>query len=216
MLQVKKFVFNLFQVNTYLLFDESKECIIIDAGCREPVEEQRIAGFIEMKGLKPVRLVNTHCHIDHIAGNAFIAKKYNLKLEAHPAGVHFIRHSRENAAIFGFENLEPVIPQLELHEGQLIRFGQSELEIVETPGHAAGSLCFIHHAGQFVITGDVLFNQSIGRTDLPTGNFDLLIDSIRQKLFTLPKDYTVYPGHGPETTIGMEMYSNPFLADLGA
>lgn len=216
MLQIKKFVFNPFQVNTYLLFDDTGECIIIDAGCNIPSEEAEIAGFIEKNGLRPVRLLNTHCHIDHITGNAFMIKKYSLSLEAHPDGIHFIRHSKENAAIFGFEDLEPVMPLHDLHEGQVIGFGRSELEVVETPGHAAGSLCFISHEARFVITGDVLFKQSIGRTDLPTGNFDLLIDSIQRKLFTLPKDYTVYPGHGPETTIGMEMYSNPFLADLGA
>ena len=214
--QIKRFIFNLFQVNTYILYDESGECVIIDAGCYGVSEEEEIAGFVEKSGLKPVRLLNTHSHIDHITGNMFISRKYGLKLEAHPDGGHFVRHAPEDAAVFGFDDIEPLMPEVALTEGGLIRFGNSELEIIETPGHAAGSVCFINHQGKFVITGDVLFRQSIGRTDLFSGDFDTLVDSIRNKLFTLPKDYTVYPGHGPETSIGIEMYSNPFLADLSA
>jgi hydroxyacylglutathione hydrolase len=214
MLQIERFAFNPFQVNTYILWDETKECAIIDAGCYGQAEQEEITGFIKENGLKPVRLLQTHCHIDHIAGMAFISREYGLKPEAHPAGLPFIRHSAKTGFIYGFDQLETIDPELPLKEGDLIRFGNAELEVVETPGHADGSVCFISHSDKFVITGDVLFHQSIGRSDLPTGDYDLLIKSIREKLLTLPGDYTIYPGHGPDSTIGFESYSNPFLADL--
>ena len=177
-------------------------------------EQDEITGFIKDNGLLPVRLLNTHCHIDHIAGMAFISRKYGLKPEAHRAGIPFIRHSEKTGFIYGFEKLETIDPELPLKEGDIIRFGQAELTVIETPGHADGSVCFISRKDKFVITGDVLFHQSIGRSDLPTGDYDLLIKNIREKLLTLPPDYKVYPGHGPETTIGYESYSNPFLNDL--
>jgi len=214
MLQIYRFVFNTFQVNTYVLWDETKECAIVDAGCYGPEEQAEITGFIKEKGLKPVRLLNTHCHIDHITGMAFISREYGLEPEAHPGGLELIRYAAKTGFIYDFDNLETIVPQLQLKEGDTIRFGHAELQVVETPGHADGSVCFISHADKFVITGDVLFYQSIGRTDLPTGDYDLLIKSIREKLLILPRDYKVYPGHGSDTTIGFESYSNPFLADL--
>jgi glyoxylase-like metal-dependent hydrolase (beta-lactamase superfamily II) len=213
MLHIDRFVFNTFQVNTYILRDETKECAIIDAGCYAKAEQDRITGFIKDNGLKPVRLLNTHCHIDHIAGVAFISREYGLKPEAHPDGLSFIHHSQKTSFAYGFDKFETIDPELPLKEGDIIRFGHAELLVVETPGHAAGSVCFISHSDKFVITGDVLFSQSIGRTDFPTGDYDLLIKSIREKLLILPPDYKVYPGHGPETTIGFEAYSNPFLVD---
>jgi hydroxyacylglutathione hydrolase len=214
MLQIHRFAFNTFQVNTYILWDETKECAIIDAGCYSPEEEDEITGFIKENGLKPLRLLNTHCHIDHIAGVAYISREYGLKAEAHPGGMEFIRHSQKTGFTYGMDDLKTIVPELLLKEGDIIRFGKAELQVVETPGHADGSVCFISHADKFVITGDVLFYQSIGRTDFPTGDYDLLIKNISEKLLTLPRDYKVYPGHGPETTIGFESYSNPFLTDL--
>jgi len=213
MLQIQRFVFNPFQVNTYVLWDDTKECAIIDPGCYEQAEENELYEFIVNKGLKPVRLLNTHCHIDHIAGLAVVSRKYGLKPEAHFDGTGFIRHAEQAGFIYGFDRLETIDPELPLNEGDIVRFGGSELEVIETPGHADGSICLISHAGKFIITGDVLFYQSIGRTDLPTGNYDLLIENIRQKILALPNDYKVYPGHGPETTIGFETYSNPFLTE---
>ncbi len=210
-MEIERFLFNPFQVNTFLLWDETKECVIIDPGCSTKKEQEEITGFISEKGLTPVRLLNTHSHIDHIAGNVFIAQHYGLKLEAHKDGKPFIEHSSDNAFIYGFENFETKLPDIHIHEGDVIRWGNSELEVIDTPGHAAGSICFINRPHQFVIVGDVLFQQSIGRTDLPSGDYDLLIDNIFKKLLTLPPDFTVYPGHGPETTIGYERYSNPFL-----
>jgi hydroxyacylglutathione hydrolase len=215
MLQIQRLVFNTFQVNTYILWDETKECAIIDAGCYDSEEEAAITGFIKENGLKSVRLLQTHCHIDHIAGTAFISHKYSLKAEAHPAGNVFIKHSQKTSFIYGMDDLVAIIPELPLKEGDVIKFGKSDLQVIETPGHADGSVCFISHADKFVITGDVLFYQSIGRSDLPTGDYDQLIKNIREKLLTLPPDYKVYPGHGPETTIGYEAYSNPFLTEIG-
>ena len=211
MLNIERFAFNPFQVNTYILWDETKECAIIDAGCYRQAEQQEITDFIRNNALKPVKLVNTHCHIDHIAGVAFISKEYGLDFEAHEGGLKLIHHAEKAGFIYGFEKLETIDPKVLLKEGERIKFGHAELEILETPGHADGSVCLVSHQDKFVITGDVLFHQSIGRSDLPTGNYDVLMRSIREKLLTLPPEYKVYPGHGPETTIGFEAYSNPFL-----
>ena len=211
MLNIHRFSFNPFQVNTYLIWDETKECAIIDPGCYSDSECTELTGFILENELRPVRLLFTHCHIDHIAGMSFVSRHYSLEPEAHPDGLPFIRHAEKTGFIYGFDSLETMDPRLPLKEGDLIRFGNSSLEVIETPGHANGSVCFISHPDRFVITGDVLFSQSIGRSDLPTGDYDLLIRNIRQKLLTLPPDYRVYPGHGPDTTIGFESYSNPFL-----
>lgn len=211
MLNIQRFTFNPFQVNTFILWDETKECAIVDAGCYGPAEQAEITNFISKHNLKPVRLINTHCHIDHIAGVAFISRNYGLEFEAHEGGIRLIRHAEKAGFIYGFDNLETIDPKVLLKEGDVIRFGNSELSVIETPGHADGSVCFISHSEKFVITGDVLFHQSIGRSDLPTGNYDVLMKSIREKLLTLPPEYKVYPGHGPETTIGYEDYSNPFL-----
>lgn len=213
MLNIHRFAFNPFQVNTFLLWDETKECAIIDAGCYGQAEHDELTRFISENGLKPARLLNTHCHVDHIAGVAFASREYGLKFEAHPDGMPFILNAEKTGFVYGFEKLEAIDPDLPLKEGDIIRFGNSELEVIETPGHANGSVCFISRADRFIITGDVLFYQSIGRTDFPTGDYDLLIKSITEKVLTLPPDYKVYPGHGPETTVGYEAYSNPFLLD---
>lgn len=214
MIKIKKFTFNAFQVNTYLLYDESNECVIIDPGCYDEAEKEELTEFIRSNGLIPVRLLNTHSHIDHIVGNRFITEKYTLKLEAHPGGTKFIDHSDQTAFIYGFEGVKMKQIDLHLKEGDNIHFGNSVLEVLETPGHANGSVCFLSREQKFVITGDVLFYQSIGRTDLPDGNYKTLLNSIEQKLLTLDNQYVVYPGHGPETTIGFERMSNPFLAEL--
>ena len=214
MIKIQKFTFNAFQVNTYLLYDETKECAIIDAGCYEDAEKEEITKFIKDHGLLPVRLLNTHSHIDHIVGNKYISEKYDLKLEAHTGGSRFIDHSDQTAFIYGFEGVKMKQIDKPVKEGDHIHFGNSFLEVLETPGHANGSLCFLSKAQQFVIVGDVLFYQSIGRTDLPDGNYKTLITSIEEKLLVLDNEYVVYPGHGPETTIGFERMSNPFLADL--
>jgi len=212
MIQIKKFVFNPFQVNTYVLYDETKECVIIDAACSDEEEEARLSNFIDQMGLKPVLLLCTHAHIDHVLGNTFVAKRYNLKLSAHEDGKMYLADAPAYAASFGLTLNEVLQPTHFLQDNDLIQFGNSSLKVLFAPGHANGSLCFYSEADSFVVSGDVLFYQSIGRTDLPGGDYDVLKNSIWSKLFVLPDDTIVYPGHGPETNIGSEKVSNPFVA----
>ncbi len=211
MITVNQLVFNGFQVNTYILSDETKECVIVDAANYEQRENQKLADFIEKNGLKPVLHINTHCHVDHVLGGAFVEEKYGLGVSIHPDSNGFILKAKEQAMMYGFNLNKTANISNFINEGEKIKFGNSELDIIYTPGHAAGSICIISHNDEFVITGDVLFHESIGRTDLPTGDFDLLKNNILNKLFTLPDVYTVYPGHGPETSIGHEKGNNPFL-----
>jgi len=211
MLQIKIFEFNAFQVNTIILYDETKECVIIDAACYHESEQNKLRKFIESESLKPVKLINTHCHIDHILGCNFMSDQYGLDLGIHEAGKLFIDVAAEHALDFGFTIDHIHVPLYFLNEDSIIKFGKTSLKVLYTPGHADGSICFLNEESKLVIVGDVLFRESIGRTDLPTGNFELLKKSIHEKLFTLPNDYTVIPGHGPKTTIGYEKENNPFV-----
>lgn len=197
--------------NTYLLYDETGECIIVDPGCYTEEERKALTGFIASEKLVPVALVNTHTHVDHILGNNFIYNTYQIKPLIHQAGEIFLKSAPEHASIFGIEAERMVLPEKYIDEGDEIRFGNSKLEVIYTPGHANGSVCLISHPDKFILSGDVLFQGSIGRTDLPSGNFDLLAESIQQKIYTLPGDYTVYPGHGPETSVEAERNHNPFV-----
>lgn len=210
MISVSRLVFNAFMVNTYLLHDESRECVIIDPGCVEPGEKKELEKFLSDNGLVLVRNINTHCHIDHILGNGFIAEKYNVRPEYHRASGPFFFTAKEIARSFGYSLDHIPEPSGFIEDGDLITFGRSGLSVLYTPGHADGSVCFYSQSQDFVITGDVIFRESIGRTDLPTGNLSLLMRSIKDKLFTLPDKTAVYPGHGPESTIGYEKMNNPF------
>jgi|TARA_B100001971_G_C18228638_1_gene562373 glyoxylase-like metal-dependent hydrolase (beta-lactamase superfamily II) len=212
MITLKKFTFNPFQVNTYLISDETGECIIIDPAMDGSIEEAEIAEYIKIHNLTPVMLLLTHAHVDHIGGTNFMVEKYGLKLTAHRDCVPFLTNASAYASTFGLSIDSRMEIQNFIDENNEVKFGNSVLKVLFTPGHANGSLCFYSPESNFVITGDVLFNQSIGRTDLPTGNYDLLQNSIWEKLFTLPDDTVVYPGHGPETTIGFEKVNNPFVA----
>jgi len=205
------FQFNSFQVNTFVIWNERKECIIIDPGCLSEKECKILTRFIDDNQLKPVRLLNTHYHIDHILGNKFVKNHYQLPVEAHQAGRAFWENASVWAANFGVNKDELVAPDTYLQDGDEIKFGNSSIKVLYTPGHADGSICFYNKNENYVIVGDVLFHTSIGRTDLPTGNYDLLKQSIFDKLFTLPNETVVYPGHGPKTTIGFEKMNNPFL-----
>jgi hydroxyacylglutathione hydrolase len=208
---IKTFTFNPFQVNTYLLYDDTKECVIIDPACYEPHEETALISFIEEAGLRPVSILFTHGHVDHILGGQFVCNRYGLKPQAHKDALPFLANSVEHGRTFGFEAKKPVMPEEFLSEGDTIRFGKQQMKVILTPGHADGSLCFYHEKDRVLIAGDVLFQEGIGRTDLPTGDYDTLITSINSKLFTLPPDVEVFPGHGPSTTIGHERDHNPFL-----
>lgn len=211
MISIHFFTFGPFQENTYVLFDETKECIIIDPGCYDSAERAELAAFITDKNLKPVRLINTHCHLDHVFGNGFVAEKYNLKLEINKHDQPVLDSFLKTCSLYGL-NAEPSpAPSVYLNEGDKITFGNSTLEILFTPGHSPGSITFYNKEQKFMIAGDVLFYGSIGRTDLPGGSFETLISSIKDKLFPLGDDFKVFSGHGPETNIGFERKNNPFL-----
>ena len=213
MINIQSFTFGPFEENTYLLFDETKECVIIDPGCSNKSEQEEIVQFIKDENLKPVRLLNTHCHVDHVLGNSFVAKKYNLGLEIHKEALETLHSLPQVSHLYGLNAEESVEPSSFLKEGDQIKFGNSLLDILFTPGHSPGSICFVAHADKFVIGGDVLFYGSIGRTDLPGGDHEMLLTNIREKLFILPDDYSVFSGHGQETVIGFEKKNNPFVGE---
>lgn len=210
---IKQLIFNPFQVNTFVVWDESRECAIIDAACESDHENRILEEYIRREKLVPVRLIYTHCHADHILGNRFVQERYHLEPEVHPEGRLFWEMAREFSSVFGIKYEGTMNPERYLEEGDMVRFGTSSLRVLYTPGHADGSICLWSEDQKFVIVGDVLFYGSIGRADLPTGNMEVLLNSIRQKLFTLPDETVVYPGHGPQTTIGFEKRHNPFLAE---
>ncbi len=211
MITLKCMVFNIFATNTYILSDETGECVIIDPACSNASEEEEMARYIESKSLKPVKLIITHYHIDHIQGITFVKNKYGIGPTAHPDGQLFWENAESKIFGYGLKTSGFFPPDHFVNDGDKIKFGNSELEVIYVPGHADGSICLVNHQQKFVIAGDVLFYGSIGRTDLPTGDFDVLIDGIVNKLFTLDNDYLVYPGHGQKTEIGMEKLNNPFI-----
>ena len=210
-MNVISLTFNAFQENSYILFDNSKECIIIDPGCSSTDEEQILTKTIEEHGLTPTRLINTHCHIDHVFGNKFVAEKYNLELESHVGEVPVQDSVGQIAKMYGLGTVtSPPITKF-LEEGDEVLFGNTSLKVLFTPGHSPASISFYNGADKILIAGDVLFQGSIGRTDLPGGNYDQLINNIKTKFLTLPDDVVVYSGHGPSTNIGFERANNPFL-----
>ena len=212
MIKIQSFAFNGFQENTYVLFDESKKCIIIDPGCYEQNEKLELVRFIVDNELEPVKLINTHCHIDHVLGNRFVAEKWSLDLEMHELDQPTLRSVKDYCQLYGFHNYEESPePSTFLKEGDKIHFGNSSLDVLFAPGHAPGHIVLYSKEQHFVIGGDVLFQMSIGRTDLPGGDYDTLISSIKEKLLPLDEQTKVYCGHGPSTTIGFEKANNPFL-----
>ena len=212
MITVKKLVFNAFQENTYVVYDESGECVIIDPGCYTSSEQKELLKFIEQKNLKPVKHLYTHPHIDHILGNAYVYHQFGILPVMHKVALPIYLRSAEHGLIFGIQIDGITEPKEFIDEGDIIKFGNSELEVLYTPGHVDGHVCFVNRVRKFVIAGDVLFRDSIGRTDLPTGNFGILSESIKTKLYTLGDDFTVYPGHGPDTTIGYEKINNLYVS----
>jgi hydroxyacylglutathione hydrolase len=211
MLNLKRFVFNDFQVNCYLVADESKECIIIDVPCYNNGEQETLIDFIQQHELRPKYIVNTHCHVDHLLGAADLCEQLNLPFTIHADGTNLLNRAMEQASLYGFElDRVPAFINYVKH-GDIIKVGSTELEVRYTPGHADGSICLVNHEHKIVFSGDVLFRDSVGRTDLPGGSFDVLNKSIQNELFTLDDVYTVYPGHGAETSIGYEKVNNPFL-----
>ena len=211
MLTVQAFTFNPVQENTYVLYNDKKRCCIIDPGCYFASEEQKLREFIENTGLEPLYLLNTHCHLDHIFGNCFVHKTFGLPLYLHRLEKPVLEYGPATGQLWQlpFDNYDDELHFLD--EGEVIRIGEDELQVLFTPGHSPGSISFYCKEEKFIISGDVLFQGSVGRTDLPGGDFNLLEESIKTRLFTLPADVIVYPGHGDSTTIGDEMKTNPFV-----
>jgi len=211
MINIQCFTFNEFQENTYILYDETRECVIIDPGCNNISEKEELSRFIENNNLITKHLLNTHCHIDHILGNKFVAEKYNLKLTSHKKEAQVLAFGQNTANMYHIPyELSPEI-EIFIDEGDIIYFGNSKLNVLFTPGHSPASISFVNAEERLCISGDVLFKGSIGRTDLPGGNFETLTRVIKAKIFTLPEDTKVYSGHGPHTTVGTEKRTNPFF-----
>ena len=212
MLNIEVFAFNPFQENTYVVSDETKEAVVIDPGCYEKEEKQELTDYIKSKGLRVVKLLNTHCHIDHVLGNAFVKEHYKTTLHLHRMDEPVLRAVSAYAPNYGFQQYQPATPDAYFEEGDEIVVGNERLKVLFVPGHSPGHVAFYHEGDKVLIGGDVLFRGSVGRTDLPGGDMDTLLESIHEKLFTLPDDVTVYPGHGQTTTIGFEKATNPFCA----
>jgi glyoxylase-like metal-dependent hydrolase (beta-lactamase superfamily II) len=212
MITVDCLVFNPFQENTYVLSDETGSCVIVDPGCLESHEQVQLSNFIGERGFTPVMVLNTHLHLDHVFGNAYVAQTYNIPVYAHADDEFFLEMTQTYSRNYGIE-LEGNPPPLsgKLEEGKSVLFGNSKLQVIHVPGHSPGGVAFYHEESRVLISGDILFLGSIGRTDLMGGDYHALIEGIHQKMMKLSDDVNVYPGHGPSTTIGSERKHNPFL-----
>ena len=212
MLKFESFVFNPFSENTYVVYDDTKECVIIDPGCSNQAEEDRLFGFIDSHQLKPQIIINTHGHVDHVVGNPAVKKRYGIKVAAHPDVKNDFVQAQRHAAWLGLHFEKDIdLPDIDLEDGEIIKVGESTLEVISTPGHAIGSISLYAEIEGWVFTGDTLFCRSIGRTDLQGGNYEQLRTSIIERLFHLPDDTEVYAGHGESTTIFDERRYNMFL-----
>ena len=213
-MNVVKFVFNPIQENTYIVWDETKECIIIDAGNMSAREDRVLADFIEEQGLKPVLAVNTHCHFDHILGVEFLKMTYGVKFAASSADLELLKNGRASGAMFGMElGALPEAIDIDLATTEEIKFGNTTLRVIATPGHTKGCVSLLHEESKSLFTGDTLFRESIGRTDLPGGDYPTIIKSILGKILPLGDEVTIYPGHGDKSNIGHESLYNPFVVE---
>jgi glyoxylase-like metal-dependent hydrolase (beta-lactamase superfamily II) len=211
-MKIYKFVFSPIDVNTYILADDSGNCAIIDCGCYDKKENEILEKFIKDKNINPVLLLNTHCHLDHVFGNKFILEKYGLRTYSSELDEMNRKSAKQHALLFGLTMDEPPEPAGFISDNQIVTFGSEKLLALHVPGHTSGSLAFYSEKNGCVFTGDALFAGSIGRTDLPGGNYDTLTASITTKLFVLPPATVVYSGHGNETSIDKEMKTNPFFS----
>jgi glyoxylase-like metal-dependent hydrolase (beta-lactamase superfamily II) len=211
MFLLKAFTFNPLQENTYVLYNEQKEALIIDPGCYFDEEKEALASFINSNQLQVKYLLNTHCHLDHVFGNKWIFEQFHTKLHLHPLEVEVLKMAPASGLMWGipFDNYADAY--IYLNPGNQIILGNDCLDILWLPGHSPGHLGFYCKKQDFIISGDVLFRESIGRTDLPGGNMPTLIESIKTQLWALPDETKVYSGHGPETNIRHEKLHNPFL-----
>ncbi|HPD64804.1 MAG TPA: MBL fold metallo-hydrolase [Bacteroidia bacterium] len=211
MLKVKKFIFNSFGENTYLVYNTSGEAVVIDPGMSDSGEEKQFISFLNDNKLKIIGLINTHCHIDHISGNRFIADTFQVGLSAHQGEMLNIQIADQQAVLFGMpKSNTPVISEF-LEEGDEIKIDESSLKVLHTPGHTRGGISLYAEKEGFIVCGDLIFRGSIGRVDLPGGDYDTILKSIMMKIFTLPENTIIYSGHGDETTVGFEKKFNPFF-----
>jgi metallo-beta-lactamase family protein len=215
MLKIAKFEFSLFGINTYAVYDPKEgKCVIVDPGMINTEEENAIVNFIERNNLTVTNIINTHLHVDHAVGVSFAKKRFGVPVLGHKDDEFLGKRLQMQADAFGImEKIEDVSIDTYLKEGDIIKVGSGKLEVLHVPGHSPGSIALYDKEDDFVITGDALFQGSVGRTDLPGGNGTQLIKAIRENLLPLPDSTVVYPGHGPATTIGRERAANPFLAD---
>ena len=211
MLATKCFTFNPFQVNTYIISDEEKNCIILDAGCSDEQEQNKLLNHIDENNLNPVFLLYTHGHVDHMLGNNFLKEKYDLKSYMHKSDISLVKNAQQFAAMFGMSVAPLIEPDHFIDENDSVQIGRFSFRILHVPGHSQGSLVFFQPEQKMLFPGDVLFNGSIGRTDLPGGDYNTLVNGIKEKLMVLEDDVKVFSGHGETTTIGAEKKSNPFL-----
>ena len=210
-MEIEKLVFNPISVNTYILSDNTGECAVIDCGCYNDDEFGELSALLDRENLRPVRLLNTHCHLDHIFGDSYMLRKYGLGAWCHQDDLMNRKRAVDHARMFGLYMEHPPEPAGFLSGGDRVSFGNSELDVIHVPGHAPGSLAFYSKKDKIVFTGDALFEGSIGRSDLPGGNHHTLINSIKERLFILPADTVVWPGHGNSTLIGDELRFNPYF-----
>ena len=214
-MNVVKFVFNPIQENTYIVWDETQECIIIDAGNMSAREDRVLADFIEEQGLKPVLAVNTHCHFDHILGVEFVKSTYGVPFAASSADLDLLKSGRASGAMFGMElGALPENIDIDLATTEEIKFGNTTLRVITTPGHTKGCVSLYDEASKSLFTGDTLFRESIGRTDLPGGDYPTIMQSIIKKILPLGDEVVVYPGHGDKSNIGHESLYNPFVVEV--
>jgi hydroxyacylglutathione hydrolase len=213
MIKVDRLVFNDFQENTFIISAENGDAIIVDPGCYSAREEENLVNFLKDNELKPVRLINTHGHIDHILGVSFVCERFNLRLELHKGDLPLVKNAPSYGTLWGFEVKELPEVDTSITDKTEITLGDEKLILLPVPGHSPGSIAIYSHENKFVIVGDVLFKGSIGRTDLLGGDYDVLMKSIGTQLMTLDEDVTVHSGHGPSTSIGYEKRSNPFVTE---
>jgi hydroxyacylglutathione hydrolase len=211
MITLKQFVFNELEVNGFLLYDETGKCLIVDPGCNRPGQQQQLSRFVQDHDLKPEAIVLTHGHFDHLSGLAWAKATYSCPVLMHPDDLFLLNSAEQHAGLFGLRVDTPPQPDRFVEEGEVIPFGNSEVAILHVPGHSPGSICLYSEKDGLLICGDVLFSGSVGRSDLFGGDHALLIRGIKEKLMVLPRETTVWPGHGPKTTIGTEYDTNPFL-----
>mgnify|MGYP001162584001 FL=1 len=211
-MEIQTFTFNQFLENTIIVSDSTNECIIIDPGCYNNKEKKILENYITNNNLNPVKLINTHCHIDHILGNNFVSRNWGIDLEINEKDLELLNNADQIAKLYGFTNYErSPMPKKFINEDDIVNFGISELNVIFTPGHAPGHISLYSEKDNLIISGDVIFQNSIGRTDLPGGDFNTLIKSIKNKILSLDDNVIIYCGHGPNTTVGNERRNNPFL-----